>query len=558
MWRLLEQAAKSASANASGYVSSVHEKAQSLAAAVQDEAATLLSSALGAARVGPVDEILYEELDAYKQFCEFFSAEEHTHEITRAVDEDAAIRELHDELVPLELSYDEFWCRYFFRQQQAERLEQQRQQRALQESKRAPEDNREEDEDTDDVDAQEDALAGDVEYSPELKQPPLSPPAGQRREKSGSEDQEGVWLLRAARDTERRAATQWRQKARDLHHQLQEAKQSYDEKEQKALKEWEEQLQALCDTYETKMAAATMQIDEARAAGYDEGVRESQAIVESVRQKAKEDLTRLRADISKCQSGASADERVATLTKEKDELQTAFQAALQRLAELEKGEGAPTAEKAGSTALAELTKEKDLWRMRALKMKKLKDLVQAELTTLRQQRDADAAAASANPDAAGSGQVAGSDDHIKLQTRMNELQTQLANALAGAEARAREAYEKGVEAGKAEAEQRIKQEREQAFDEGFKKAQAQANSEMGVLKAELGMFRAFHESAAHCADHVGGDTEGLLDDSLDDISLADGQPLCSPTSSVSIFTDNGKNDFSIPEIPKSTDDWGEW
>ncbi|KAG6615188.1 uncharacterized protein IUM83_16837 [Phytophthora cinnamomi] len=555
MWRLLEQAAKSASANASGYVSSVQEKAQSLAAAVQDEAATLLHSAMGAARVGPVDDILYEELADFERFSSFFSAEEHTHEIARAMAEHADVRALHDALVPLELSYDEFWRRYFFRQQQAERLEQQRQQqqqRALAETKRPPEENNgeeDEDEDTDSVD-------GDLEQQPELKQPPLSPPMGQKRDKSGGEDQEGVWLLRAARDAERRAATQWRQKARDLHHQLQEAKQSHDEKEQKALKEWEEQLQALCDTYETKMAAATMQIDEARAAGYDEGVRESQAIVESVQQKAEEDMTRLRMEITVGRGAASEDERVAALTKEKEELQKALQAARERLAEIEKREAAPAADKAGAGALAELTKEKDLWRMRALKMKKLKDLVQAELTTLRQQRDADAAAASTGTDSAQA--ATGSDDHSKLQARMNELQTQLANALAGAESRAREAYEKGIEAGKADAEQRTKQERDQAFQEGYKKGQAEAKSEMGVLKAELGMFRAFHESAAHCADHVGGDTEGLLDDSLDDISLADGQPLCSPTSSVSIFTDNGKTDFSTPEVPKSTDDWGEW
>ncbi|KAE9029085.1 hypothetical protein PF011_g1265 [Phytophthora fragariae] len=550
MWRLLEQAAKNASANASGYVNSVHEKAQSLATAVQDEAATLLHSAMGATRVGPVDEILYEELADFKDFSSFFSAEEHTHEIARAVDEDAQIRELHDALVPLELSYDEFWCRYFFRQQQAETMEQQR---ALEETKRPPEDE-DEDEDTDSVDEQEDALAGDLEHQPEQQQ--LL--AGQKREEApGGEDQEGVWLLRAARDAERRAATQWRQKARDLHHQLQEAKQSYDEKEKTTLKEWEEQLQTLCDTYETKMAAATMQVDEARAAGYDEGVRESQAIVESVQQKAEEDMTRLRMEIAEGRGAALDDERVAALTKEKEELQKTLQAARGRLAEMEKREreAAPHEDKAGAAALADMTKEKDLWRMRALKMKKLKDLVQAELTTLRQQRDADAAAASKSAD---STQAAGSDDHIKLQARMNELQAQLANALAGAESRARESYEKGIEAGKADAEQRAKQERDQAFQEGYTKAKTEAKCEMGVLRAELGMFRAFHESAAHCADHVGGDTEGLLDDSLDDISLADGQPLCSPTSSISIFTDNGKNDFSSAEIPKSTDDWGEW
>ncbi|KAG7392288.1 hypothetical protein PHYPSEUDO_001392 [Phytophthora pseudosyringae] len=543
MWRLLEEAAKSASANASGYVSSVQEKAQSLAAAVQDEASTLLSSAMGSARAGPVDEILYEELAAYKAFSAFFSAEEHTHEIARAVDEDADVRELHDALVPLELSYDEFWSRYFFRLQQAERIEQERQQRAVTEGQKKERDDGKSDEDED----EQDALPGDHEHRPEDKQPPPSP---QRRDKSGSEDQEGVWLLRAARDAERRAASQWRQKARDLHLQLQEAKQSHEEKEQHALKEWGEQLQALCDTYESKMAAATGQVDEAHAAGYDEGVRESQAVVESVKQKAEEDLTRLRTEIAQGVAGAASDERV-------EELQKALQAARGRVAELEKKEGAPPpADKAGGASLAELAKEKDLWRMRALKMKKLKDLVQAELTSLRQQRDADAVAASTGSAALASAQAAGSDDHSKLQARMNELQAQLANALAGAEAHARKAYEKGIDAGKADADQRAKQEREQAFQEGYKKAQAEAKGEMGVLRAELGMFRAFHESAAHCADHVGADNEGLLDDSLDDISLADGQALCSPTSSISIFTDNGKNDFS--EVPKSTDDWGEW
>ncbi|RLN59696.1 hypothetical protein BBJ29_006532 [Phytophthora kernoviae] len=513
MWKLLEQAAKSASVNASGYVNSVQEKAQSLAAAVQDEASTLLNSAMGSARSGPVDEILYEELADYKEFCAFFSAEEHTHEITRAVNEDETIRELHDLLVPLELSYDEFWCRYFFRQQQGEKHEKERKMLLL-EHKQAPEDEDEEEED--------EALAGDDEHK----------------------------SVETARDAERRAANQWRQKARDLHHQLQETKQLQDENEQKAMKEWEEQLQALCDTYETKMAAATMQIDEARATGYDEGVRESQAIVESVRQAAEEDINRLRTEITEGgQASGSVDERVDALVKEKDELQQALQVSRDRLAELEKCTTAP-GEKAGDAALAELAKEKDLWRMRALKMKKLKDLVQAELTSLRQQRNADTTAASENI-------TAGTDDHSKLQSRMNELQAQLANAVAGAEARAREAYEKGVTAGKADAEQRAKQEREQAFSEGYKKAQAEAKSEVGVLKAELGMFRAFHESAAYAAEMV-EDSSGLLNDSLDDISLADGAPLCSPTSSISIFTDNGKNDFATPEVSKSTDDWGEW
>ncbi|CAH0480872.1 unnamed protein product [Peronospora belbahrii] len=535
MWKLLEQAAKNASINASSYVLSVHEKAQTLAAAVQDEASALLSNAMGSARSGPVDEILFEEVADYQQFLSFFSIEEHKHEIKRALDEDADICALHDTIVPLELSYDEFWCRYFFRQQQAEQREKIGQKQDVVDTKKSPEENREKEYSGDE------ALNGDYEHRPQDMQ--LS------REKADCEDQEGLWILKAARDAERRAATQWRQKARDLHHQVHEIKLSYDEKEQKAVQEWEKQLQTLCDRYETKMAALTLQISEARAAGYGEGIRESQAALEGVQQKAKEDTTRLRCEICEGVFGASVEERIATLTKEKENLQKKLIIAREQIVELEKRGGIP-AEKAGDTAYAELTKEKDLWRIKALKMKKLKDFVHAELTTLRQQRDAPAGS-----DSLASGiQSTNSDDHRKLQTRMDELQTQLATALVGSEAQAREAYEKGIETGKAEADQRAKRERDVAYQEGYKKAQADVKSEMGVLKAELQMFRAFHESAAHCADHVDENIEDLLDGSLDDISLAEGQALCSPTSSVSIFTDNGKNDFSC----ESTNDWGEW
>ncbi|KAL3667735.1 hypothetical protein V7S43_007288 [Phytophthora oleae] len=115
----------------------------------------------------------------------------------------------------------------FFRQQQAEKHEQNRMTRDLVEGKKAPPEENLEDEDTDSVDGQEDALARDYEHRPEERQPPLSPPTEQSREKAGSEDLESVWLLRADRDTERCVDTQWRQKARYLHHQLQEAKQSY-------------------------------------------------------------------------------------------------------------------------------------------------------------------------------------------------------------------------------------------------------------------------------------------------------------------------------------------
>lgn len=57
MWQLLGQAAKSATANATDYVSTVQAKAQSIVATVQEEAVTLLN-AMGSARPGPVDEVI--------------------------------------------------------------------------------------------------------------------------------------------------------------------------------------------------------------------------------------------------------------------------------------------------------------------------------------------------------------------------------------------------------------------------------------------------------------------------------------------------------------------
>ena len=292
---------------------------------------------------------------------------------------------------------------------------------------------------------------------------------------------------------------------------------------------------------------------------------ESQAIVDSVREKAEEGMTRLRFEICEGAFDASVN-KSDVLTIEKEELQRNLTIARQQIVELEKRRGSST-EVVGGATIAELTKEKDMWRVRALKMKKLKDTVQTELTTLRQQCNFDAAADCDS--LATSTSSANSDDHSKLQTRMNELQTQLANALAGCEARAREAYEKGFETGKIDAEQWVKQEREQAYQEGYKKAQSDAKSEMEMLKAEIKTFRAFHESAVHCADYIDETEEDLLDNidetaedlldkSIGEISLAEGHALCSPTSSVSIFPDNGKSDSSCSEIRKSTNDWGEW
>ncbi|CAI5714938.1 unnamed protein product [Hyaloperonospora brassicae] len=551
MWELLELAVKSASANAATYASAVHEKAQTIAAAVQDEASTLVQRVRSAARTGPVDDILYEELAAYREFSSAFALEAVARDIARVTSEDAEVCLLHEAVVPLELSEDEFWCRYFFRQQQV--AEQVKPKRVASDSDKALEGGEQSC-----GDSRADGWTRNGKHSPEDDPPPRSYSCSVDRRGDRGDLGPVARLLREADEADHSAVAQWQQKARDLHCQLQETKQSYDAREQKARKEWDKQLQALCDTYETRMAAVAARVDAAWTAGYDEGARASDGVGQSVRQQADQDMAQLRREMSERVLDTAADERVAALTNEKEDLQRELQAARERIAEQGKQDEL-LAEKTQGAALADVTKERDVWRARAVKMKKLKDLVQTELTTLRQQRDVGAETASIGSHLSATVvQFSHSDDHGKLQTRMNELQVQLANALADSEARAREAYEKGVEAGKIEAEQREKQVRDVAFREGYKKAQAEVKSEMGVLKAELGMFRAFHESAIHCADHVDGNAENLLDNSLDDILLADGQSLCSPTSSVSVFTDNGKNEFPFGTDSKSNDDWGEW
>ncbi len=81
MWRLYEVAQK-ARENASGYMSTVQEKAHSIVASVQDEANYLLTT-LASARTGPVDDLLYEEIQDYKKFTEKFNLDEKTEEITK-------------------------------------------------------------------------------------------------------------------------------------------------------------------------------------------------------------------------------------------------------------------------------------------------------------------------------------------------------------------------------------------------------------------------------------------------------------------------------------------
>lgn len=487
------------------------------------------------------------------------------------MEEDEEIRELHDAMVPVELSFEEFWCRYFFRKQEEDK-------RQLREAERRrffrdqQDDERErdelhmsefddEDEDTDDVDGDgsEEKLSFDGSTRERAASsnpiaPSNTPPRPKKKkspdmamgEDTNGAGHEGIWLLRAARDAERRAAAQWRKKARDLHHELHVEKQARNEEVEKVKAELETQYQSLCEAYESKMLEVTTQIDDARATGYDAGIRESEQIIASMRQSADEELEILRAQMPNSEGGmpkgSTSRDQMLVLKDEQTALQKSLESALERVEELEQqqqheGNGTALLEQ----TLADLKKEMELWRMRALKMKKLKDLIQTELNTVRSQSQA---AASGDGEA-----VPPSDEVTSLRARVASLEFQLAETTAKSQVAEKEAYDRGVIAGRAEGDDKMKLEVAAAFERGVATGSEDSVSEIGLLKAELAMFRAFHESAAQV--EIPAET-GAVDDSLDDISLADGIAPCSPGSSVSIFT----GDFGAAAKP--SDDWGEW
>jgi len=460
-----------------------------------------------------------------------------------------------------------FLDRFFFRQQQEEERQRREQERrsffkehqsaaaAARDSDIRLEEFDDEDEDTDDVDGDgsEEKLSfdGSTRERAASSNPIMPTPKKQTKKKnldlaldgdnSSDAGGEGVWLLRAARDAERRAASQWRKKARDLHHELQIARQSRSDEVEKVREELEERYQALCSAYETRMTEVTMQIDDSRAAGYDAGIRESEEIIAAMRQATDEEIEQLRAQLlsAAIDGGEAANsEQLRALVDEKMELQKLLTDARERLTELEKRQ--ESADNSGlEQTLAELKKEMELWRMRALKMKKLKDLIQTELNNVRNQNQS----SSDSADAGSNAEVA------NLRARVADLESQLAEATAKAQVCEKEAYDRGVATGRIDAEEKLKTEVTQAFDRGVEKGAEDSKSEIGLLKAELAMFRAFHESAAQLEIP----SPNLpVDESLDDISLADGIAPCSPGSSVSIF--NG--DFGAAAKP--SDDWGEW
>ncbi|TYZ60472.1 hypothetical protein PybrP1_005786 [[Pythium] brassicae (nom. inval.)] len=567
MWRLLEAAAKSASANASEYVVSVSERAQSLVASVQDEAATLLQS-LGSARAGPVDEILYEEIDDFKAFSEAFAVDAHTDEIASVLREQDAISELHEELVPVQLSFEEFWRRYFFRKHQGDenkRLEEERrEQQRLEAEERAHE------QDASDSDL---ALESHGDRDDDGDDDPERT-AGSSLDRAAESDP----LALKARDADRRAALAWRQKAAELQQKLGAMAAQLAEAKRAVAEEKDIELQNLCDSYEAKMAEATMQIDDARAVGYDAGIQESEAIIAAMRQAADEEIERLNRQLARRDQsdGAGATERadsggesvlqlkealslrtqtlasvsaekvaVETLLVAKDEEIAALRAQLEdanRLAaptagqesrrsddsaspvtvtfsdaeekleitqqleaaraqiqsletQLQAQQSAAAASPEGGQVPEETRKELELWRMRALKMKKMKELVESELQALKASQPAqDGSARIAELEAQRDALIAGKTDlEVAHRAEVEALKQQVAETAATLAAQEEKAFKRGMAEGKAEVEAQIVELEDRAdrsYESGFEAATWAAQKEIDLLRTEIALLRA--------------------------------------------------------------------
>nr|CCA21980.1 conserved hypothetical protein [Albugo laibachii Nc14] len=240
MWKLYE-AAKSATANASEYVATVQEKAHSIVATVQDEASILLS-AIGNPKTGPIDEILYDEIEAYKAFEETFNAEDHTEEIEHVLASDKEIGELHEELVPLQLSFEEFWSRYFFRRK----------------------------------------IAQQAAENMRLRQSRLSADSGE-----SLEDKTRPSPTNSVHDDWKTLFEKCQQKLSTIQSQHKE------ERAEEQLKH-EMQYQSLCDSYESRMVEMTLQIDDAKNAGMEEGIRESESIIASLKESHQLELDQIK------------------------------------------------------------------------------------------------------------------------------------------------------------------------------------------------------------------------------------------------------------------------
>ncbi|TMW55974.1 hypothetical protein Poli38472_008622 [Pythium oligandrum] len=615
MWRLLEQAAKTAKENASGVVTSVQTKAQTLVNTVHDEA-TMLLQAIGSVRTSPVDEILYEELEDYEQFWDGYKVDNYTDEISKILEEDDEIRDLHEQIVPSQLSYDEFWCRYFFRREQDEKrrkLEEERKkkQREQEEAKAAAKKALGE---LEDDDHGEDTLSEDED--PE------------RRSSISEKTEATMDQLREARASQRAAAMQWKQKAMEFQKQLRQLADEHEEEKAKLKSEYA----SLCETYDNKMTEVTLQIDEARAAGYDSGIQESESIIATIRAEADAEIERLTAEVARLQQQTPAtsadgtplerDEELELLRQEKAVLEQKLQALsetqssqdsarlqqtlqiaqeritqlTQQLTEREEEDGHSAATMALEHELMDVKKEMDLWKARALRMKKMKEEVENELKLYKEDHEHITITGDADPSDPVAllakvqelekqkklllGQMEeayerGADEaEERAHEQIEELTAQLHDAEERIEHLETTAYERGLNAGRMEMEEelaRLEQEASQAFDAGAANAAIMYKGEIDLLHSELAILRAENASgsrrhsstsSAHRPSSASSTNRVSITSRPDVLAQADAvlSSIASPgvdESDIELDESWG-GEASAEAVTTSRDDWGEW
>lgn len=540
------------------------------------------------------------------------------------------------------------FARYFFRQhQEEEQKRREDERRRLQREQQEAAGALSADLDLDDFNAlDEDDNDAELELKPAA-----------HAESQDSADERDLQLVQKAQEADKRAAIAWKKKAAELQKKLGVLDAQHEEEKRRITEEKDMQYQNLCDSYEAKMTEATMQIDDARAIGYDAGIQESEAIIAAMRQAADEEIERLTAQVDggDAQLGAGADgargenmsvlqlkealslkvqtlesvtaEKISveTLLLSKDDEIATLRAQLEKVNELL----AQNANPSGSTAshslaseeemvrvkqqLEEATarasaleaqivqapqltsggisedakKEIELWRMRALKMKKAKELVEAEfqafkeaqlqkeegelgvvgtdvqaiairISELEKQRDiltAEAGVAFAKGT---------TEAEAKSRVEIEKLTQQLTEASCKMVLLEDEAFQRGVVAGKSELEVHLHELQdavERSYDSGYEAASSVSQKEIDLLRTEIAVLRAgeieITDDSEAEPDVIWSDPVPVLGDVFSDTdAVSNSIDNLHATAGADTWDANASASDDASDAPR--DDWGEW
>lgn len=455
-------------------------------------------------------------------------------------------------------------------------------------------------------------------------------------------------LVQKAQEADKRAAIAWKKKAVELQKKLGVLAAQQEEEKRRITEEKDMQFQNLCDSYEAKMTEVTMQIDDARAVGYDAGIQESEAIIAVMRQATDEEIERLTRQLSggddaPLRAGDSGNvsilqlkealslktqtleivsaEKVSveTLLLSKDDEIATLRAQLAQNAipshpsaacqlpaseelvrvkqQLEEAEARATAletqlAQAPQSATGEISedskKEIELWRMRALKMKKAKELVEAEFqafkeTQLQRQEGGPSAAAGAETQAlairifelekqreiltseAGAAFAKGTAEaEAKSRVEIEKLAQQLAEASAKMASLEDEAFQRGVAAGKSELEAHLNELQdavERSYDNGYEAASCVAQKEIDLLRTEIAVLRAgeveMTDDSEAEPDVIWSDPVPVLGDIFSDTdAVSNSIDNLHASAGADTWDANASVSDDASDAPR--DDWGEW